>query len=209
MATASCAALSSARQACSRCSSAAAMQSPTQDALVCEGRRWSYAQCADEAERIAAGLAAKGMRVGDRVLMFIGNRPEFVFVLLALQRLGAIAVPVGVREQRPGLAYIARQCGAVAIVFDVELAARVPRRRRCAGAGAARGGRRRGRRQPAGLGRRRMRCRRPPRRLPRTDVARDSLHVGHHRAAEGRDAHAPEHRAFGAALPGLHAAGRG
>jgi O-succinylbenzoic acid--CoA ligase len=58
--------------------------------------------------------------------MFIDNRPEFVFVLLALQRLGAITVPVGVREQRPGLAYIARQCGAVAIVIDAVLADRLP-----------------------------------------------------------------------------------
>ena len=33
---------------------------------------------------------------------------------------------MGVREQRPGLAYIAKQCGAIAIVFDDELAARVP-----------------------------------------------------------------------------------
>jgi long-chain acyl-CoA synthetase len=98
----------------------------TQDALVCEGRRWSYGQTAVEATRIAAGLAARGVRAGERVLMFIDNRPEFVFVLLALQRLGAIAVPVGVREQRPGLAYIARQCGAVAIVFDSALAERIP-----------------------------------------------------------------------------------
>jgi O-succinylbenzoic acid--CoA ligase len=96
------------------------------DAAVCAGRRWSYAQVADEAERIAAGLAAHGVRAGERVLMFIGNRPEFVFVLLALQRLGAIAVPVGVREQRPGLAYIARQCTAMAVVFDVELTDRIP-----------------------------------------------------------------------------------
>ncbi|MBS1177677.1 MAG: O-succinylbenzoic acid--CoA ligase [Proteobacteria bacterium] len=96
------------------------------DAVVCEGRRWSYAQASAEAERIAAGLAARGVVAGARVLMFIGNRAEFVFVLLALQRLGAIAVPVGVREQRPGLAYIANQCGAMAIVFDAELAERIP-----------------------------------------------------------------------------------
>ncbi len=96
------------------------------DALVCEGRRWSYVQTAAEAARIAAGLAARGVRAGARVLMFIDNRPEFVFVLLALQRLGAIAVPVGVREQRPGLTYVARQCGAVAIVFDAALAERIP-----------------------------------------------------------------------------------
>ena len=91
-----------------------------------------------EASRIAAGLAARGVRAGERVLMFIGNRPEFVFVLLALQRLGAIAVPVGVREQRPGLAYIARQCGAIAIVFDAELAERIPDGSEAPALGAAR-----------------------------------------------------------------------
>jgi long-chain acyl-CoA synthetase len=96
------------------------------DAIVCEGRRWSYAQAGDEADRLAAGLAAQGVGAGERVLMFVGNRPEFLFVLLALQRLGAIAVPVGVREQRPGLAYIANQCGAKAIVFDDALEDRVP-----------------------------------------------------------------------------------
>ena len=96
------------------------------DAVVCEGRRWSYAATDAEAARIAAGLAARGVTAGERVLMFIGNRPEFVFVLLAVQRLGAIAVPVGVREQRPGLAYIANQCRAQAIVFDADLADRIP-----------------------------------------------------------------------------------
>ena len=58
--------------------------------------------------------------------MLLSNRPEFLFVLLALQRLGAIAVPVGIREARPGLAFIAGQCGAIGIVFDDALADRVP-----------------------------------------------------------------------------------
>jgi long-chain acyl-CoA synthetase len=96
------------------------------DATVFEGRRWSYAQVGAEADRLAAAFAAQGIVAGVRVLMLLGNRPEFLTVLLALQRLGAIAVPVGVREQRPGLAYMANQCGAVAIVFDDELAERVP-----------------------------------------------------------------------------------
>ena len=96
------------------------------DAVVFEGQRWSYAQLGDAADRLAAALTSQGVVAGARVLMLLGNRPEFISVLLALQRLGAIAVPVGVREQRPGLAYIAVQCGAVAIVFDDELAGRVP-----------------------------------------------------------------------------------
>ena len=99
---------------------------PDGEAIVCGDRRWTYAQCEDAAARLAAGLADRCIRAGDRVVMFIGNRAEFLLTLLALQRLGAIAVPVGIREQRPGLAWIARQCGAAAIVADASLADRVP-----------------------------------------------------------------------------------
>src|SRR5512138_1433803 len=105
---------------------AALAHAPQATALACEVQRWSYAQCDAIAQRLAAGFAARGVARGERVVMFIDNRPEFVFVLLALQRLGAIAVPVGVREQRPGLAYIARQCGAMGIVADADLAGRLP-----------------------------------------------------------------------------------
>src|SRR5512138_2124337 len=105
---------------------AALAHAPQATALACEVQRWSYAQCDAIAQRLAAGFAARGVARGERVVMFIDNRPEFVFVLLALQRLGAIAVPVGVREQRPGLAYIARQCGAMGIVCDAALAERLP-----------------------------------------------------------------------------------
>ena len=99
---------------------------PEAEALVCNGQRWTYAGADAQTARVAAGLAATGVRAGDRVVLFVDNRPEFVWLLLALQRLGAVAVPVGVREQRPGLAYIVRQCGAVAIVADAALAGRLP-----------------------------------------------------------------------------------
>jgi O-succinylbenzoic acid--CoA ligase len=102
------------------------------EAIVHEGRRWTYAEAAPRptgsppASRRAASSPATDL------LMLLSNRPEFLFVLLALQRLGAIAVPVGIREARPGLTFIAEQCGAIGIVFDDELAERCrwPRRRR-------------------------------------------------------------------------------
>jgi long-chain acyl-CoA synthetase len=105
---------------------AACQRAPQTCALSCDGERVSYAQCEAIVQRLAAGFAARGVRAGDRVVMFIDNRPEFVFVLLALARIGAVAVPVGVREQRPGLAYIARQCGAIGIVTESALADRLP-----------------------------------------------------------------------------------
>jgi O-succinylbenzoic acid--CoA ligase len=96
------------------------------EALVAGGGRRTYREAEAEVACLAAGLAALGIVRGDRVVMLLGNHAQFVLLFFALQRLGAIAVPVGIREQRPGLAYIARQCGAKAIALDVELAERVP-----------------------------------------------------------------------------------
>ncbi len=104
----------------------AVAREPAREAIAFEDQRWSYAQMDGEVARLANGLAAQGIRQGERVVLFVGNRPEFVFTLYALQKLGAIAVPVGIREQGPGLAYIVNQCGAAGIVFDDALADRIP-----------------------------------------------------------------------------------
>ncbi len=99
---------------------------PTHDAVVFEGQRWRYLQADAEVRSATSGLAHHGVVRGARVALFISNRPEFIWVLLALQRLGAIAVPIGVREQRTGLAYMLNQCGAMGVVFDAALAERLP-----------------------------------------------------------------------------------
>jgi O-succinylbenzoic acid--CoA ligase len=103
-------------------------QGPQREALVFEGRRWTYAALRAEVEAAARGLRARGLAPGERIALFVSNRPEFVVAWLAAMRLGAIAVPIGIREQRPGLAYMLGQCGAAAVCFDDSLAERVPGR---------------------------------------------------------------------------------
>ena len=95
-------------------------------ALVFEQQHWTYQETWHEVLRCAQALASLGIGPQDRVLLFVSNRPEFVFVLFAIQYLGAIAVPVGIREQKPGLSYIMNQCTAKAIVFDEALQDRIP-----------------------------------------------------------------------------------
>ena len=46
--------------------------------------------------------------------------------LAGLLRLGAIAVPMGTRLQTPEIAYILAHCGAVGLVHDEDLNARLP-----------------------------------------------------------------------------------
>lgn len=96
------------------------------DAVVYGAQRWSYGYLDSEVTRIAAGLTEQGVAAGERVVLFMGNQPAFVAVLFALQRIGAIAVPIGEREQKPGLTYMLMQCSACAIVFDAALAERLP-----------------------------------------------------------------------------------
>src|SRR5687767_3322295 len=55
---------------------AALARAPHATALVCEAQRHSYAECDAIVQRLAAGLAARGVARGERVVMFIDNRPE-------------------------------------------------------------------------------------------------------------------------------------
>jgi fatty-acyl-CoA synthase len=57
----------------------------------------AYAAFAAASRRVAEGLARQGIGPGDRVAIFTPNRPEVPVLLLALARLGAIAVPLDPR----------------------------------------------------------------------------------------------------------------
>jgi long-chain acyl-CoA synthetase len=92
----------------------------------------SYRELDRLADRVATGLLARQVKAGDRVALFVGNRAEFVVLLAGIWRLGAIAVPIGVRQSAAELAYMLDQCGAAALVFDASLAERLPPREQIA-----------------------------------------------------------------------------
>lgn len=97
-----------------------------EEAIVSENKRLTYAQLDDEVGALAAGLRIKNIGKGDRVAMLIGNRAEFLIVLLATMHIGAIAVPINIREQTPELAYILNHCGATLLIHDRDIDAKVP-----------------------------------------------------------------------------------
>ncbi len=105
---------------------AALERNPDGEALVAGDLRLCYRDLRGLVLRTAAGFAALGVRAGDRVAMLLGNRSEFLSTLLAAQRIGAIAVPLSVREQTPGLRYMLAQSGAKVLVHEAALADRVP-----------------------------------------------------------------------------------
>lgn len=72
----------------------AAQSDPGRDAVVFEGRSWTYGEVHDRACRLAGAFAALGVHKGDRVALWTTNRPEFVEVFFGVPMLGAICAPV-------------------------------------------------------------------------------------------------------------------
>ena len=64
-------------------------QAPLIDFL---GRKYSYAETLDGANRVAAGLAAMGYGKGDRIGLFLPNVPHYVAAYYGILKLGATAV---------------------------------------------------------------------------------------------------------------------
>src|SRR5581483_12427091 len=52
-------------------------------------REWTFNEVADKSARLAGALSAHGVTRGDVVMTLIGNRPEWVFAMVACFRLGA------------------------------------------------------------------------------------------------------------------------
>ena len=69
-------------------------RAPEKPALRFQDGTLTYGDLFARADALAAGLAARGVRKGDRVAFFLGNRPEFAIAYLAVIRLGAAMVPI-------------------------------------------------------------------------------------------------------------------
>ena len=70
-------------------------QQPALVAIASDGKRRviAFAEVADRAARLAATLDARGVGRGAVVMTLIGNRPEWVYALVACFRMGAVALP--------------------------------------------------------------------------------------------------------------------
>jgi acyl-CoA synthetase (AMP-forming)/AMP-acid ligase II len=104
----------------------AVARNPSGEAVVCGDTRWTYGELDTAVSQTAAALADAGVVAGDRVALLIGNRPQFVTALFALARIGAVAVPMGLRLQTPEIAHILADCGARLLIHEADLTDRLP-----------------------------------------------------------------------------------
>jgi long-chain acyl-CoA synthetase len=82
---------------------------------------WTWAQVQDEVRKIAAGLAAIGVKRGDKVALVGDNRPQLYWSVCALQMLGAVPVPVYQDAVADEMGFVIDHAEAdIAIVEDQE-----------------------------------------------------------------------------------------
>jgi len=81
--------------------------------------QYTYTQYADRVARIAAGLQARGLKRGERVVLMFRNIPEFHFIDTAITFCGATPISIYNSSSPEQIAYLAGHCEArLAIVED-------------------------------------------------------------------------------------------
>lgn len=90
------------------------------EALVFGSRRWTFRQVKDEIDTASRKLAALDLVAGDKVAVWMQNRPEFLFVWLGAAQLGLVAVLLNTRLKPPEVHYQLAQsdCRAVVVAGD-------------------------------------------------------------------------------------------
>jgi acyl-CoA synthetase (AMP-forming)/AMP-acid ligase II len=83
------------------------------------GRSWTYAELGEVTGALVAGLAERGIGVGDIVAYQLMNVPEFAFLYIAAQGLRAVSSPMNFRLAPGETAHILTTQTPAVFVYDV------------------------------------------------------------------------------------------
>ena len=102
---------------------ASARRVPGKLALIAGKDRLTFIDIDLASDRLAATLAQKGVRRGDRVVVFMDNCAEAVIAIFATLKAGAVFSPVNASTKAEKLAYILNNSEAAALVTQHKLLA--------------------------------------------------------------------------------------
>jgi acyl-CoA synthetase (AMP-forming)/AMP-acid ligase II len=91
---------------------------PEKEFLVWRDRRITYGFMMQKVDALVAGLVGKGLAVGDRVGLCMGNSPEYVLAYFAVLHAGAVVVPVSDQMNGRTIANILNDCQASFLFID-------------------------------------------------------------------------------------------
>ena len=89
---------------------------PQTEAVIGMGKRYTYKVLDALVNRFAHGLNGKGLKEGDKAVLFMPNVPEFAIAYFAVQRLGAIIVPINAKMTLSEVEYVLDNSDAKAFI---------------------------------------------------------------------------------------------
>jgi acyl-CoA synthetase (AMP-forming)/AMP-acid ligase II len=95
------------------------------EALVCDGRRLTYAQVEARANQLADFLREQGVGPGDHIGLYLVNGPEYLEAMLAAFKLRAVPINVNHRYVAEELRYLFDDADVVGVLYQRELAPRL------------------------------------------------------------------------------------
>jgi acyl-CoA synthetase (AMP-forming)/AMP-acid ligase II len=98
---------------------------PQRAAVICQGRTFSYAELNGLSNQVYRLLSERGVRPGDKVAYLLPNCAMILAVYYAVQKLGAIAVPINVRSVAAELQYFLNASDASVLLFSYAYAGTV------------------------------------------------------------------------------------
>jgi len=90
-------------------------------AILCGDQRITYSELQLMVNRFGNALKSLGVNVGDRVMLRLPNIPEFIVSQFAIQKIGAVSVPVHTLWRAKELSYIANDCEAKVLITTNQL----------------------------------------------------------------------------------------
>ena len=88
------------------------------EALCFAGRRWSFRELAEDVDRAARGLMALGVQPGEKVSLWLNNRPEFIHLMFAVIKIGAVLIPVNTRLRANDVDYVLKQSNSGTLIAE-------------------------------------------------------------------------------------------
>lgn len=86
------------------------------EALWFDGQRWTWSAFRAETDAVAKGLMALGVEPGERVAVWMTNRPEWLWLMFALGKIGACIVPLNTRYRTDDVAYTVTQSRSATLI---------------------------------------------------------------------------------------------
>lgn len=98
---------------------------PDKTALVFREQRYTYREANARVNRIADVLLRQGVRAGDRVAFLFPNCCEIVLIYYAIQKIGAVAVPLNFRLIAREIGFLLDSSDSSMLLFSAEFADKV------------------------------------------------------------------------------------